>query len=125
VASSREADPRVIGLVAVGLAADEQLDVQGDTDDDAGVPAIVNTGVHARSIAMYPLLSRIAPRRVVVIQASGDGYLPAVRARELFGPDSAMRRLAAIDARNHRFSGGESKFAAALVDAVNWVSSIE
>jgi hypothetical protein len=129
VASSREADPRVIGLVAVGLAADEQLDVEGDNDDDGGegtgVASVVNNDLHARSIAMYPLLSRIAPRRVVVIQASRDGYLPAARARELFGPDSAMRRLVAIDARNHRFDGGESGFAAALVEAVDWVSSIE
>jgi hypothetical protein len=73
---------------------------------------------------MYPLLLRMAPRRVVVIQSSGDGYLPAARARELFGPDSAMRRLVTIDAHN-RFNGGESKFAAALVEAVGWVSSIE
>jgi hypothetical protein len=36
-----------------------------------------------------------------------------------------MRRLVAIDARNHRFNGGESRFAAALVEAVDWVSSIE
>jgi hypothetical protein len=129
VASSREADPRVTGLVGIGLAADEQLDIQGGSDDDAGedteVPAAVNADLHARSIAMYPLLSRIVPRRVVIIQASGDGYLPASRARELFGPDSAMRRLVAIDARNHRFNGGESKFAVALVEAVDWVSSIE
>ena len=128
VASSREVDPRVIGLVAVGLAADEQLEIDGDSDDDAGdgtgVPAVVNDGLHAGPIAMYPLLSRIAPRRSVVIQASGDGYLPAARARELFGPDSPMRRLVAIDARNHRFSGGASRFAAALVEAVDWVSSI-
>jgi hypothetical protein len=123
VASSREVDPRVIGLVAVGLAADEQLDVDGDTDDDAGVPAGVDDNPHARSIAMYPLLSRIPLQRLVVIQASGDGYLPAARARALFGADSTTRRLVAIDARNHRFSGGESRFAAALVEAVDWVAS--
>jgi hypothetical protein len=127
VASSREADPRLIGLVAVGLVAGEQLDVEGDSDDDAGVgtevPAVVNDDSHGQSIAMYPLLSRIVPRRLVVIQASGDGYLPAARARELFGSDSTTRRLVAIDARNHRFSGGESRFAAALVEAVEWVSS--
>jgi hypothetical protein len=127
VASSHEADPRVIGLVAVGLAADEQLDIEGDSDDDVGegtgVPAVANDDLHAQSIAMYPLLSRIAARRSVVIQASGDGYLPAARARELFGSDSATRRLVTIDARDHRFSGGESGFAAALVEAVDWVSS--
>jgi hypothetical protein len=129
VASSREADPGVVGLVAVGLAADEQLDIRGGSDDDAGEdikePAVANADRSVRSIAMYPLLLRIAPRRVVVIQASGDGYLPAARARELFGPDSSMRRLVAIDAHNHRFSGGELTFAAALVEAVGWVKSIE
>jgi hypothetical protein len=133
VASSREVDPRVIGMVAVGLAADEQLDIESDSDDPVGddpvgegteVPALVHDGQeHARSIAMYPLLSRIAPRRAVVIQASNDGYLPAARARALFGSDSTMRRLVAIDARNHRFSGGEGRFDAALVEAVRWVSS--
>jgi hypothetical protein len=34
-----------------------------------------------------------------------------------------MSRLVVIDARNHRFSGGESSFAAALTSAVAWVSS--
>jgi hypothetical protein len=123
VASSHEVDPGIIGLVAIGLAADEQLDVEGDSDDDALPPDVAGDSLHARSIAMYPLLSRILPRRLVVIQSSGDGYLPAARARELFGSDSATRRLVAIEARNHRFSGGEASFAAALAEAVDWVSS--
>jgi hypothetical protein len=72
---------------------------------------------------MYPLLSQIPPRRLVVIQASADGYLPAARASELFGSDSTTKRLVAIDARNHRFSGGASRFATALVAAVDWVGS--
>lgn len=126
VASSRDADPGVIGVVAVGLAADERLDLEGDNDDEGGDatrrPEVVTKDAHAQSIAIYPLLSRIE-RRVEVIQASGDGYLPAARARDLFGSDSATRRLVAIDARNHRFSGGESRFAAALLEAVAWVSS--
>ena len=129
VASSREVDPQVIGLVAIGLDANEQLDIEGDDDDDEGtdidVPLVRDDGHHARSIAMYPLLSMIAPRRSVVIQASGDGYLPAARARELFGPDSTMRRLVTVDARNHRFDGGEPRFAAALVEALGGVSSSE
>ena len=75
VATSREADPRILGLVAVGLAADERLDIEADSDDEPGgaqVPARLNDEPEARSVAMYPLLSRIAPRRSVVIQASGD-----------------------------------------------------
>jgi hypothetical protein len=129
VASSGPVDPGITGLVAIGLAANDQLDVVGDSDDDAGgtaaAPAVARRDLPVPSIAMYPLLARIAPRRVVVIQASGDGYLPAARARELFGVDSASRRLVPVDARNHRFNGGESRFAAALVAALDWVSTRE
>jgi hypothetical protein len=127
VASSREVDPGVIGLVAIGLAGDEQLDIDGDSDEDEGqnrdVQNSLDSDLDGGAIAMYPLLSRIAPRRAVVIQATGDGYLPAAQARDLFGSDSLMKRLVAIDAHNHRFNGGESKFAAALIDAVSWVAS--
>jgi hypothetical protein len=123
VASNLEPDSRVIGLVAIGLAADEHLDIDGDTDDDVGAAAVVSAPAHARSIALYPLLSKLTPRRVVVLQATGDGYLPAARARELFGTDTATQRLFAIDARNHRFSGGESSFAAALIEAMRWIAS--
>ena len=127
VASSPETDPHVIGLVAIGLAADERLDIEADSDDDAGDDtnsSAADDALRARSIAMYPLLAHIAPRRSVVIQASGDGYLPAARARALFGLDSTVKRMVTIEAHNHRFGGGESSFAAALVEAVDWVSSV-
>src|ERR1700741_2823390 len=69
VASSSEGDPRIMGLVAIGLAADEHLDLDGDSDEPAdertATPAVFNDGQHARSIAMYPLLAQIAPRRAV------------------------------------------------------------
>jgi len=126
VASGHDADLRVIGLVAIGLVADEQLDLEGDDDEadsEARSPATEPGTDRKPSISMYPLLSRLGSRRSVVIQASGDGYLPAARARVLFGADSATSRLVAIEARNHRFSGGESTFADALVRAVEWVSS--
>lgn len=125
VSSRLHADSRVVGLVAIGLAADEHLEIEGDTDDDEGPAAnvVISDPAHARAIALYPLLSKLSPRRVVVVQASGDGYLPAARARDLFGADTATKRLVAIDARNHRFSGGESAFAAALIEAVSWVAS--
>jgi hypothetical protein len=124
VASQRALASQVAGLVAIGLTANERLDIAADYDDDPvpGAPAAAGERP-SRSRAMYPLLARIAPRRSVVIQASGDGYLPAADARALFGSDSTASRLVAIDARNHRFGGGESAFAAALADAVAWVSS--
>jgi hypothetical protein len=122
VASSHAVDPAVIGVVAIGLAADEQLDVEGDTDDDIEPGASAQSSQNL-SLDMYPLIARIAPRRSVVIQATHDNYLPAARARSLFGTDSAVKRLVEINARNHRFGGGEDAFAAALREAVGWASS--
>lgn len=129
VAASRDVDLHVAGLVAIGLAARDRLDIEGDNDNDddtvAPAPATPGGGPHAPAFELYPLLARIAPRRAAVIQASGDGYLPAARARQLFGDDSTVRRLVTIDAHNHRFGGGESSFASALVDAVGWVAEGE
>ena len=68
VASSREADLACIGLVAVGLAADEQLDIEGDSDDDDdgdAVPAVVRR-TPARAInrdVSAALADRATPRR--------------------------------------------------------------
>ncbi len=122
VGSKLEADSRIIGLVLIGLAAEEHLDIDGETDDDAA-PVAVDAAAHAHAIALYPLLSKLASRRVVVLQATADGYLSAARARELFGADTTTRRLVAITARNHRFSGGEASFTAALIDAMRWIAA--
>ncbi len=60
---------------------------------------------------LYSLISRIAPRRCAVIQASKDSYLPASRAHDLFGADSDVKRFMAVNARNHRFDSGKTAFA--------------
>ena len=125
VAAHQPVDLRVRGVVAMGLAADEHLDVIGETDDDrvlgSGASATV-APVRSGAIDMYSLLSQIAPRRCAVIQASHDGYLPAARARALFGEDSDVKQLVAVDARNHRFDGGEAAFVEALRRSIRWVS---
>ena len=125
VAGRLEADSRVVGLVAIGLAAEEHLDIEGDTDDDDdGAAGSRRRRRRARpsDCALSALIeARAAPRR----RRSGLGRrLPAGGART-----RAVRRrydderLVAIDARNHRFSGGESSFAAALIEAVGWVGA--
>jgi hypothetical protein len=130
-------DPRahIVGIVAIGLAADEHLDIETDTDDDpdpgtagaaaagaAGQPASASADARARTIPLYPLIPKLAPRRIVILQATGDKYLPAARARALLGPDTATTKLVEIAAHNHRFGGDEGRFAPALADAVRWAS---
>lgn len=108
------------GVVAIGLAADENLRV-GDEEGDGG-------GGGARSprpdgFAPYGRLRALSSVRCAVIQASRDDYLPAAKAQVLFGDNGPSRRLYAIQARNHRFSGGHAAFVLALTDALSWVDS--
>ncbi len=72
-------------------------------------------------IQTYQYLPRINTVPVVVIQSTHDGYLPAGAARALFGPDTEMKKLIAIDARNHSFRGGCPNL---YVETQNALSSI-
>jgi hypothetical protein len=108
-------------VVAIGLAEGEDLNVSGpedETDDGTAGPE-----KRRWPFETYARIPHVGPRPCAVIQATHDGYLPAARARELFGPDTALRRLYAVDARNHRFSGGGAAFKAAWLDAIHWMVS--
>lgn len=117
-----ESNKLIEGVVAIGL--DEGEDFKLDADDDDDDPGQSDSsGQHKWPFETYPLLRSLDPLRVTVIQATHDGYLPAARARELFGPDTVSRRLVPIEARNHRFSGAREPFRSALVDALSWVAA--
>jgi hypothetical protein len=106
------------GVVAIGLTDGEDLQVSDSDDSDDVTPA----SRHA-SFQPYARIAQLGSVRCAVIQASGDHFLPASHARELFGPDTLFRRLYAITAKNHRFSGGKDAFDQALVDALHWIAS--
>lgn len=108
---------KLAGIVAIGLAADENLNVDLESDDEGEPGSTTLNGIDTYG------LSRFIPGRVAVIQSSGDGYLSAERARNLFGDDSSRRRFFEVTASNHRFSGGAAAFRRALQDALDWVSS--
>jgi Bacterial virulence protein (VirJ) len=114
--------PQTRGVVAIGLGADENLKVDEDDSDDG--PGVSSSG-GATPLHPYAHLDRLEPRRCAVIQAEHDDYLPAARALALFGPDTPVRRLYAVPARNHRFSGGHDAFIAALTNALSWVDGAD
>ena len=120
VGGARHAPTNLAGVVAIGLAADENLGVSGDTDDDPDDDKPMSRD--ASSLDMYSLISQVEPRRSAVIQATGDRYLSARRARELFGPDTELRRFFEVAARNHRFGGGANEFVTALRGALDWIT---
>ena len=120
-ASEATAPDRVLGIIAIGLAADENLRVDED-DDDNGPSGTRGKTTASDVLRPYERLRQAEPMRCAVIQATGDGYLPASDARELFGPDTEERHFYSVQARNHRFSGGRAEFAGALTSALSWVA---
>jgi fermentation-respiration switch protein FrsA (DUF1100 family) len=120
-ASEPAAPSHILGVIAIGLSDGEDLAINGSEDESDDGSASPRTG---RGVFdTYARIARLAPLPCAVIQASRDNYLPAARARQLFGPDTPLRRFYTIDARNHRFSGGKPAFNAALLDAMHWMVS--
>ena len=121
VASEPAPGDPVLGVVAIGLAEGEDLQLDGDEDD-------TDDGQESSTRRRWPFdtygrIARLGPLPCAVIQATHDNCLPAPGARQLFGPDTPTRRFYTIEARNHRFSGGEAAFDAAFLDAIRWVVS--
>lgn len=119
VAAAPHGGVSLSGVVGIGLPADDRLAETSASDDD-GPPAGRDDDGRFET---YPMLKRLAPLPVAVIQATHDRFLDAGRARELLGPDTPARRLFTVDAANHRFGGGIAGFRSALREALAWVAS--
>jgi hypothetical protein len=116
---------QLAGIIAIGLATGENLMTVSDddaTDDDATDDGQPGETSGPSRFDNYATIAQLGPLSCAVIQASHDNYLPAADARRLFGPDTDRRRFYAIDAKNHRFSGGKTAFDAALLDALHWIA---
>jgi dienelactone hydrolase len=114
-----EAD-RVAGVVAIGLPGVQNLDDDDADDDGPSENDVVPT--RGRTYNNYGRLRLMESVPSVVIQATGDAYLPADAARTRLGPDTGSRRLITVQATSHKFTGGEEAFQAALRTALDWVT---
>ena len=120
VASEPKEQEHLLGVVAIGLGEGEDLTISGDDDaSDDGHPSATRHW----PFDTYARLAQVAPLPCAVIQATRDNYFPAASAQQRFGPDTPQRRFYAIDAKNHRFSGGKAAFDVALLDAIHWIVS--
>ena len=109
------------GVLAIGLAAGENLRI--DSADDETDEGGASPSAGASRFAPYETIVRTVTVPSVVIQATGDNYLSAAKARSLFGPDTDTRRFWEIPGRNHRFDGAARAFVDAVGDALRWIAS--
>jgi Bacterial virulence protein (VirJ) len=119
-ASEPSLQQQVQGVIAIGLPSKEELDIRRRgkhifvaNHDSSRLHIIFET---------YDLVAELGSLKISLIQSSHDDFLPATAARLMFGPDSNMRRFYAVEARNHRFSGGTEAFLHSLVESLSWLS---
>ncbi len=118
VVASREAglQPDVAGVLALALTKEEEhvkhsRKRRANRLSDPGEAAIVDT---------YAVLHRLRTR-IAVIQSTHDRYLSAADARQRFGPDTATRRLIAVDAKSHSFGAAHDALFARMKTSLSWI----
>ena len=75
-------------------------------------------------LEIYEYLPRLGSLPIAVIQSTHDNYLPAERARTLFGADTERRQFHAIEARNHSFAGARAPLYEAIRASLIWMTNL-
>jgi pimeloyl-ACP methyl ester carboxylesterase len=118
-AGQRMLRPHITGVLAIALTKEEEY-VRHYRLRRGQLPP----GTPRREMVIvqtYEYLPRLSTVPVSVIQSTNDGYLPADQARRLFGPDTSTRRLHAVEARNHGFSGARDELYAEARQSLDWI----
>jgi type IV secretory pathway VirJ component len=118
-AANKKMQPVLAGAVAVALT--READYLGAPGKSVRMPGIERD--EKGQIQLYPAIDRVGALPFAVIQSTGDKYVPAVEARQLFGPDTQTRRLYTVEASNHGFGGGRDQMMLDLDDALTWITS--
>jgi hypothetical protein len=121
VAAGRpEINAELAGVVAVALTKEEEY-VRSYRVRRGKSPADMPTR-ELVDFQTYEHLGRLRALPLVVIQSTGDSYLPADAARQLFGPDTALRRFFAVPSRDHSFSNARQALFDQMASALAWMS---
>ena len=100
--------PSIAGVLAVALTKEEEY-------------VRVRQIAKSEMVEVYDYLHRLPDMPIAVVQSTRDGYLPADRARALFGPDTPYRYFQPIEARNHSFGGARAELYEAMGRALTWI----
>jgi fermentation-respiration switch protein FrsA (DUF1100 family) len=109
------------GLLAIALTKEEEHVLHRERRRNP------SDGQRSRSrvvIETYRYLNRLGPFPVMVLQSTHDRYLPAEEARKLFGPDSEIRKLRAVEATNHSFHNGCQILHQDAENALRWMVNL-
>lgn len=116
-AGEPELQPALAGVVAVALTREEEYvhRLKRPKHEPKADPELV-------MLDNYDYLPRLRNLPLSIIQSTNDEYLPAEEARRLLGPDSALRELHPIQARNHSFADAREPLYRQLQASLAWVA---
>lgn len=119
-AGEGELNQHLAGLLAVALTKEEEHVLHRTrAPRSAGDPP----RRERVEIQTYSYLNRLTSFPVMVVQSTHDRYLTAEAARKLFGPDTELRRLRAVEAANHSFWHGCRPLYAEAESALKWMTT--
>jgi pimeloyl-ACP methyl ester carboxylesterase len=118
-AAQSELQPLLGGVLAVALIDEEEY-VRDDRAPTSRDPRHLSDRRLA-TMRPYDELAALERLPVAVIQSTEDSYLPAARARKLFGPDGERRRFYPIRAGGHTFAGAREALYEQARVALDWI----
>lgn len=123
VGAEKKLDLNLAGVVAIGLPDKEELNIRIHRKKIL-IANFPETREHV-VFDTYEKIPDVAPLPLSLIQSTHDDYLPASAARTLFGFESSCKGFFAVEAHNHRFSGGKTEFLHTLKESLTWISRMD
>jgi alpha-beta hydrolase superfamily lysophospholipase len=118
-ATSRTLQPRIAGVVALGL---------GDTNELAwrwqdSVIYMTKGIPNEPTFSVAAIVGRVAPVPLAMIQSTRDEYVSTAESDRIYAAASQPKRLWRIAASNHRFSDNLGELDRGLQQAFAWIRS--
>jgi len=66
-------------------------------------------------------MPKVSPARFLMIQSSGDQYIPVATAERLFSLAQQPKRYRLIQARDHRFEGNQPQLYQSIREGLEWI----
>lgn len=118
-AGQRTVKPVLTGVLAIALTKEEEYVRTLRRTSGANVRA---DRQEPSMVEVYQYLPRLRPLPIYVIQSTHDNYLPAAKARALFGPDANDHMFLPIESKNHNFSDAREAMYQAAREALDWLA---
>ncbi len=117
LAASGQADhSRYAGVVVFGLADRNVLAWRWKDE----LAILTETAANEPAFSAKQRLAAISPVPLAMLRSTGDQFVGAQEARELFDAAREPKRYIEVEAKNHRFDGNEAGFFGALKGAFEW-----